>query len=272
MTEYPLFLPFNGERLASVLTVPDDDPRALVLLLQGMGSPRSHKYRLWTRAARELAGRGLASLRFDYEELGDSTGSFVAELDNPPIEEALAALHVTARQLGTHVLGVVGNCMGARAALGVAGRLHGCRFAVCILPGNLEAIIMNEPLYEGLLGAEPGGLDGSASMMHEAGLAYDQRPEFAADFLTAIEETETLLLCLGSSAVHERLRRTMSFLPRSGAPHVHTRFLATPPMTQFRLDIPTQELVIHSIVDWIDERSGIAGGAAALIEQGVGNE
>ena len=75
MNEHPMFVPWaDGEHLAAMLTVPDAPSRGLVLLLQGLGPPRSHRYQLWTRTARALAERGIASVRMDYPQVGDSTG------------------------------------------------------------------------------------------------------------------------------------------------------------------------------------------------------
>jgi hypothetical protein len=60
--DYPIFVPVDGDHLASILTVPDAEPRGLVALFQGGGgAPRSYYNSMWTVAARELAGLGFAA-------------------------------------------------------------------------------------------------------------------------------------------------------------------------------------------------------------------
>ena len=147
MSEHPVFIPHGAERLAAIVTVPDGPPRGLALLLQGLGAPRSHKYGVWTRTARALADRDIASVRFDYQSIGDSTGTLVADLHHPPVEEAIVVANTTMGILGVEAVAAVGNCMGARTALAVGSRLAGCVSVACVLPGNLEAIRWTGPRH-----------------------------------------------------------------------------------------------------------------------------
>src|SRR5206468_3179120 len=73
--EFPVFVPSRGERIGAVIAVPDADPRGLVLLMPGGGgAPRAHRYAMYTKVARGLAERGIASVRMDWRGVGDSTG------------------------------------------------------------------------------------------------------------------------------------------------------------------------------------------------------
>jgi pimeloyl-ACP methyl ester carboxylesterase len=133
MREFPAFLPHGDGQLALVMTLPDDDPSGMVLLLTGGAAARSHRFQLWTRTARRLADEGLASVRFDYLGTGDSTGELPEwHISNIPIDQALAVAGFAMQVAGTKDLAVVGNCIGARLALEVAASMPECRTAVCI--------------------------------------------------------------------------------------------------------------------------------------------
>jgi pimeloyl-ACP methyl ester carboxylesterase len=134
--EFPIFVPFDDDHLAAVVTVPDGPPRGLVVLLQGLGGGRSHRYQLWTRAARALTESGLASIRMDYREMGDSTGSSSGSLNEPPVREILEVIRVGMRATKVSSCAVLGNCMGGRAALRIAQELRGCLAVGVIITDN----------------------------------------------------------------------------------------------------------------------------------------
>lgn len=141
MTEFPVFVPHEGEHLAAVITVPDVHPRALVLLLQGGGGQsRSHRNRTWVRLARALADDGIASVRMDYAGLGDSTGVPTLEVESPPVEAALSVARASLRAVGVDLLAVVGNCIGIPTAIEMATRIP-CATVVCIVPTSLHHLM-----------------------------------------------------------------------------------------------------------------------------------
>ena len=143
-TEHPMFVPFAGEHLGSILTLPDSDARGVVLLLQGLGASRSHKNRVWTRLARTLAEDGIASVRMDYPDLGDSTGRLRADLDDPPVEEAEAVVRQAMEASGTDTFAVVGNCMGLRAGFALASRTDDCISVASILLGSAKPLLRGQ--------------------------------------------------------------------------------------------------------------------------------
>jgi alpha/beta superfamily hydrolase len=145
VNEYALFVPHETDHLATVLTLPDEEPSALVLLVTGTGAPRSHRFQLWTRLARCLAERGFASVRMEYRGIGDSSG----RLDRPSmgdrrLEQALAVAQFGMRATGTSRFGVAGNCSGGIVALGVAAADSACQSAVCILPRIVQLGKVNQ--------------------------------------------------------------------------------------------------------------------------------
>jgi pimeloyl-ACP methyl ester carboxylesterase len=145
MNEYPVFVPYGSERLAAVVTVPDTDATSLALLMTGTGAPRSHRFQLWTRAARELADRGIASVRMDYRGFGDSTGRIIQPaLSDQPVEQVMTVARFAMDVVGVERLGVVGNCSGGLLALIMAAKIPQCEVAVCILPRLVQLGRVNQ--------------------------------------------------------------------------------------------------------------------------------
>jgi hypothetical protein len=140
-TEHPVFVPLDDEFIAAVLTVPDDTPRGLVVLLTGVGATRSHRFQVWTRTARRLAeDKALASIRLDYLGVGDSTAEIRAwTQQNIPTREAVAAALFGMQALGVDRVASSGNCIGSWASLGMADAV----------PGWLGAALIRMPLLDG---------------------------------------------------------------------------------------------------------------------------
>lgn len=149
MREYPLFIPFEDHHLAIVIAVPDGQPAGLVALITGGPAGRSHRYQLWTRAARRLAEEhGLASVRLDYVGSGDSTGSRREWLmSEPPVEEVGAAIRFAMDAVGTDRVATMGNCLGSEISLQMAAEMPQCVGAYCIrhpvlAPGMLSSSLI----------------------------------------------------------------------------------------------------------------------------------
>lgn len=128
-------MPWGGEHLATVIAVPDGSPRGLVVLATVPGAPRSHRHQLWARAAVRLAERGVASARFEFMGLDDSTG-FAPQVSMAvtPLGQILAVATFGQRAVGTGAVIGAGNCLAAQAALGLAAGLEQCVGAVCVQP------------------------------------------------------------------------------------------------------------------------------------------
>lgn len=140
MREFPLFVPADDEHVAAVVTVPDGQPRGLVLQLAGTGRHNAIGSTLSARLSLELAGHGLASVRIDYVGAGDSPG--LVEQWNPAesggvAAQARAVLAVVSEALGVERFAQVGTCYGSRVALSLVAD-PGCLGAVCLAPPILD--------------------------------------------------------------------------------------------------------------------------------------
>ena len=122
-TEHPVFVPAGDERLCGVVCAPDGELQDLaVVLLTGGNYTRSHRNRMWVRAARELADRGLASIRVDYHGIGDSTGHVVIALEHPVDDDVMAAADLLRQATGVGRIAFVATCFGGRSAMAAAAR------------------------------------------------------------------------------------------------------------------------------------------------------
>jgi alpha/beta superfamily hydrolase len=120
--EIPTFFAAGDDTLFGILTLPPDGSAETVVVLVpgGWYSTSADRARSFVRIARELAADGLATFRFDYHGIGESTGSQGRfRLDDPNDEDLRGALDwLRARGMRRAVL--VGVCFGARTALLVA--------------------------------------------------------------------------------------------------------------------------------------------------------
>ncbi len=131
--EYPVFVPVGDHQVAAIVTIPRGNPRGVVLFTTGGGGAlRSQRFRLWTRAARGLAQRGIASVRMEYPGIGDSTGVSRIGLGwaKLPVDDVIVLARFAMSVAGTDRLGLCGNCAGARAILRAIGSFPSCESLV----------------------------------------------------------------------------------------------------------------------------------------------
>jgi pimeloyl-ACP methyl ester carboxylesterase len=129
MREYPVFVPYQGEHVAAIVTVPDhEEPRGLVVLSTGLGATRSHRFQVWTTTARTLADRhALAVVRWEYLGIGDSTADTHSwGLANLPVGEALAVTRFAMDAVGADRFATAGNCVGSWMSISLAARMPEC--------------------------------------------------------------------------------------------------------------------------------------------------
>ena len=119
--ERPVIFPSSGYDLFGMLTLPEAEwhqERVGVILLAGGIIPRSHRNRMWVKAARRLAALGFYVLRFDYRGVGDSSGSlFEMRLDRPFTEDVVAAATFLRKVANVDRLILAGTCFGALTVL-----------------------------------------------------------------------------------------------------------------------------------------------------------
>jgi exosortase A-associated hydrolase 1 len=111
-------LVFDGAQgpLVGILARPVTDCRAAVLIVAGQPQTRVGAHRMFTDLARELAERGVASLRFDVGGWGDSPGEALP-FERSDRDIAAAASVLRAALPGTPPLWLWGLCDGASAAV-----------------------------------------------------------------------------------------------------------------------------------------------------------
>lgn len=263
-SETPVFIPFREERLAAVITEPDSHPRALILLLQGLGSPRSHRNQLWTRIARALAAEGFASVRLDWPEVGDSTGSFPAELDSPPAEEAIAVTQMALDALGLDRVGIIGNCLGARTALVVASRLEACTSIACIVEGSPASLLRGEGKTAPHRAAKrmAGHVPRLAKKVRRIlrTRRIQPRMRFVPEVSSALRAADLMFLFLGSETAARRLERSIAGLAGTADAHgrAEVRLIPTGAAFGMRLSVDLQPTVIDALIEWMDESFSLA--------------
>lgn len=270
MMEHPIFVPFRDDHLAAVVAVPDSPVRSLVVLLQGLGSPRAHRYSLWTRTARRLADRGIASVRMDYPELGDSTGLFPNFLNDPPVEEVAAVTQVVLDALGLETFGVAGNCLGTRSALALADRMEACVSVECILPNTPKDLLRGEGRRAphraaGVIAKKTPRL-ARIVRRHVHSERIEPRFRFIPDVRRALRSTRVLFLYLGKEEVGRRLERGVADLaerdPNIEPGRAIVRVIPATGLWGMRLPLELQPLVIDSVVEWMD--GTLPGGSPAI--------
>jgi pimeloyl-ACP methyl ester carboxylesterase len=119
--EFGVWIPAGDERLCGVVCAPAGEVADLgVVLLTGGNYTRAHRNRMWVRAARELAARGVPSIRFDYHGVGDSTGEVELQLEEPLDVDANGAAELLRAATGVSRLAFVATCFGGRTAMAAA--------------------------------------------------------------------------------------------------------------------------------------------------------
>lgn len=111
MRSLPVFVPYGEDHLAAVVTLPDGPPRSVAIFpLRTLWSGTGRVF--WAQAARELAARAVASVRFEHSGHGDSTGSPEGGLTSivEPARETLAVARFAMDALGLASFAVASTC------------------------------------------------------------------------------------------------------------------------------------------------------------------
>jgi pimeloyl-ACP methyl ester carboxylesterase len=275
--EFHVFVPAVRERLSAVLCAPRGPIREPgVVLLSGGNYTRTHRNRMWVRAARALAARGHPSIRLDYRGVGDSTGEITAfRLDTPLQDDALAAADFMRRGVGIRAILPVATCFGGRTALAAAAGD----------PGALGAVIFPVPVG----GTSGVGLPrrtrfklrirrmraGQALLDHRAvqrarGLVASRRraPEgatgqFAADLRAAAASGAVWFIYGERSPGLEALRRVLRRLPPMVQGSIHLEVVPGIELAGFR-SLREQEIAIDRVVRLVGEAADSIRPAAGL--------
>ena len=257
MKEYPVFVPHGEDRIAGVVTVPDEEPRGLVVLMAGIGAPRSHRYQIWTRAARRLADRGIASVRWDYLGIGDSTGEYRFEIESPPVDQADAVLRFVAERLPVERFAIVGNCVGVPTAFQLAAGDPACAGVVAILPVALGPVL-REPGSAGGRRPESSPRAGHRLLVErfrrKVAIRRRRRAPLIPEVAAVLQTGRAFLLHGGTEASRRRLDRAARSAARvaghDARSRLQIRFLPPEGGRGFR-PLRMQELVVATVVEWL---------------------
>ena len=140
MKQFPLFAEAGADHVASVVTIPEGEPRGVVISLSGTGRHNPIGSTMCTQLSQRLVERGLAHVRLDYAGVGDSPGlvpTWVLSDVGAAAQQARAALGAATEALDVRRFVVVGTCYGSRVALSLVSDPDCCG-AVCLAPPVLD--------------------------------------------------------------------------------------------------------------------------------------
>jgi hypothetical protein len=266
--EFPVWVPVGDHHAAAVVTLPEGDPRGVVVFTTGGGgAPRSQRFRLWTRAARGLADRGIASVRMEYKGVGDSTGVALFGLgwNELPIDQVLDVARFATAVTGSEELGLCGNCAGARASIRAADALPGCRSLALfwLKPlaspgrGNRARFRSAFKLFERMPAPARRGL----SKLYWAREARRGRGRGVAETLNRAAQGRDLLLIETKSALAGELPAVIDRLRASNnGRRVEFRQFESTSMQAFQ-SLEEQETTVETVIEWFDRSFAHPNGA-----------
>lgn len=266
----------SGRSLFRARHWPDGQARGVVVFCHAFGEEKKNPHRVFVELARELAGRGIASVRFDFTGCGDSAGSLRDATMERWLED-LGAVFNAAAEFGDVPRFLLGLRLGASvAARFAAGRedIAGLALWHPIVNGKktfaaeLRRTLIKEMLTAGagkssrdeLLRALESGagevdLDGfpltGALYQGIAGvdLLADERPYSGPVLLAQLSHSESLMPEM--KALAERLGGLGAF--------VQTAPVVSPPIWARIERVETDELATATL-DWVESVVGQASG------------
>jgi dienelactone hydrolase len=161
LTDHAILIPTEEGAVGGIVSEPDHEQRAALILLPGYGRPaRSGVNAFWTRTARACAELGLVTLRTDYSREGETLP--IGEGGSGQIWKRDLDLHILRqvvpwfrRRAGDMPLLLAGSCSGARLAIEHAGSEPDAVAETFLIVPHLKALA--QPGSEGA--AQSAGLD-----------------------------------------------------------------------------------------------------------------
>jgi pimeloyl-ACP methyl ester carboxylesterase len=272
--EFPIFVDHEGERLAAIVSVPDEDPtRGLVVLLPGTGLYDVIGSRLCVRSARRLAGMGFASVRLDYGGIGDSTGSVptwsLADTAGAT-EQVRSVLGVVRRALGAGQFAIVGTCYGTRIGFAIA-RDNDCVGAVWLAAPvidwgawtRLSRTARNWPILS-TIRSSPGLRRMIIAPLRRVLSERKATPQLFGALLGAQGRRMLFLYTEGTrdhftERARETLETTIAAIPPAARDLCELRILEHGPLTAFDVLPPErQDEIVALVVEWVADSFGDA--------------
>ena len=268
MREFPVFVPAGADRVAAVVTAPEEPPRGVVLLLSGTGRHIAIGSTLSAQLSERLAAEGLASVRLDYAGSGDSPG-LVSEWNPAEIAattaQARAVLDAAREALDVRPFAEVGTCYGSRIALSLVAD-PACTGAVCLAPPILDVGGLGR-MSRGLRDRRAGAFIRSNAVLRKIVVAPLRRlmgprkpaPRFVGAF--AHLDRARLVFLYGSRNAHEdhfsgRARQSIeaavAALPQEQRDRFELLLLPGGPLTTFDGLAPDeQEEILNVVVPYV---------------------
>jgi hypothetical protein len=264
MKEFPVFVPFGSEHIAAIVTVPDQPTDSMVLLMQGLGAPRSHRYGLWKRTAHKLADGGIASVRFDYPQLGDSTGVVAVEMDKPPVEEGRAVLRFVRGALGVDKIGLIGNCSGLVAGFELVASEPGFASVACFLPDPPKEILVDNRTRQSHLAARRMSRNFPRIRRTASRFVHVKKGSFGRGLTPAVARTmrttDMMFLLAGSEKTGGQLTQSVAALKKEIGLGPQRRAevvtIVADGTDEFQLPRFTHPKVVDALVSWMNETLG----------------
>lgn len=258
MREHGVFVPAGDRVLGAVVALPDQEARGVVALTTGGGGAlRSHHFGVWTRVARGLAERGIASIRMEHAGVGDSTGVARMDFKELPVEDVKAVARFGLEATGSQRLGLCGNCGGARAALQAARSLPESETLLLLwmkpLASTKRTATRGHRAAIGVARRLPGPVKQVAQRQY---WKTQSKKGHGGPIVTALSEVGQrahILLMETNSALAGDVPRFAADLRRSGTDRrIELRGVEATTLQAFR-DLESQRELVESIVRWFDE-------------------
>jgi uncharacterized protein len=145
--ESPIRFDSDGRELAGIVHTPEGPAQCAVVIVHPFAEEKKFSHRVLVELARELASRGVATLRFDLSGEGDSSGKSEDATLSAWIEDIAAAREELARRVEGKPVGLMGLRLGATLALASAAAEMG---TVPQQPrGQSPFLLLWEPILSG---------------------------------------------------------------------------------------------------------------------------
>ena len=258
MREHGVFVPAGDRVLGAVVALPDQEARGVVALTTGGGGAlRSHHFALWTRVARGLSERGIASIRMEHAGVGDSTGVARMDFKELPVEDVKVVARFGLEAAGSQRLGLCGNCGGARAALQAARSLPEAETLLLLwmkpLASTKRTATRGHRAAIGVARRLPGPVKRIAQRQY---WKTQSRKGHSGPIVAALSEVGRrahILLMETNSALAGDVPRFAADLQRSGTGRrIELRGVEATTLQAFR-DLESQRELVDVIVRWFDE-------------------
>ncbi|MBO3839941.1 MAG: alpha/beta fold hydrolase [Thermoproteota archaeon] len=114
MEEIHVFVKNMGERISTVIHIPDETPAPAVVFSHGFTGNKIETHRLFVRAARKMSKEGFVAVRFDFRGSGESDGEFEEMTISSEVSDLNAVLNFLASRMEIirEKMGLVGLSLG----------------------------------------------------------------------------------------------------------------------------------------------------------------